>query len=966
MKKHFIIIISIILAAALCPRPYGVDYTEAGGGVLNVSSAGEEQVRACAAVMLDAMESDETDRQPDEGTVAGISASAPFESENCLLLNGNGSAGVTFVMTKKRNTSNTRSAAICVYVEPVEGASFTLEMCVRGSKKSFTASSPLEAGVWCAAYLPITGDAINLADVHVSVKADRQVRVTCSLDWLHTALVDGLPDKLPYFASDYEPYKGELKYGEDGMTFTPTGSSSRFESVYCGYLTNGVYNCITVRLINNSDAKKLTLRLRLDGQQSYREENSHTLELVKGEQILNFPIGGFRSGTTVEHLRFDLSGSVDGSITIKSVGFAVYRFPAEYAGTVKVSVTGQAVTVSGSLPDYPSSAKTVRLYRIPFGVDEEQPGAVDSEPYAEAGVSRSFSFELPRYDNGLDNSLFKYLVVYEGKNSSEAAGVAYAGGEAPQRTVPYKGTSAPDDVSAITALVPGAVYIDVDTGTLYADDGGSVAAYGGAERGISGAALDVYDGIVARCAAEGAAVVIRLKYSPSPEADKYVFTDGVDAIPDVTGYEGTAQLFALLRFFAGRYGSTLSAIVPTGPLDSEGVARVCGLGEDGAEKYACSVIRAASAALSGTQTSLMIPVTSDGAGAFLQMLRRDLPDTPLTVYAECGEDDIEGFLSAASDNGCSAVVSSKTGDAESLIKLFYGCEHGAAAICAEGVEADGDAAALFCLIDTNRGVSAADALGLEAFPDGVSAVYTDMIKRIKIWDDRGDVEESELPDVLTTLTGCSVAENWIACDNCRQPYADVVNGEPAVAIPFDLTSGGGHARCVVGVIRNALYLRLCADYLPEGEDALSVLVRLDCENGVVTATCRLPADRICSVAFEQGAAGGVRSVSISPVSAGGTPRISVVGVYTVDEKSSDTVPDQREETLPEPETQIFVTEPETTAAVAERGSGVRLYVITICVLAGMFLLCGAVIFILKKKDDAEKRKNKDSDTGEEN
>ena len=962
MKKR-LIFISIILAALLCPRVLGSAYTESGDGTLNVSAVSAEQVRICSAVLLDGFEENETDRAPDEGTVADITVASPFEGENCLMIAGNGSAGVTFEMTKKRNTANTRSAVICAYVEPVDGAEFEIEMCVRGSKKSFTGRSKLEAGVWCAAYLPIPGDAINLTDIHITVSSGENVRVKCSLDWLHTALVDGMPDRLPFFASEYEPSKGELSLEDGVMRFKPTGTSARLESSYCGYMTGGVYNCISVRLVNESDADELTLRLKLDGQRSYQEENAHTLKLTKGEQICNFPIGGFRSGTVVEQLRFDLPRNTDGVITLKSVGFSVYRFPVDYKGTVTATAEGDVIVISGNMPDYPSSAKNVRLYRLPVGADEEQPGAVDSEPYAEAGVSGSFRFEIPRYDEGRDNALYKYTVVYEGKNSSETAGVAYVGGGFTAVSLPYKGMTAPERVADIYELLPGAVYVDADAGALFDDNGETSVEYGDFKHGLSDAELQRYDAIIDRCRAENVPAVLDLRFSPFPGADKYVFTDGVDAVPDLTSYEGTANFYAVLRFFAERYKDGIAAVILPGPLDSEGIAGVLGAGADGMEKYASSVIRAAAAALEGTGVGVIVRVTSDGAGDFLQMLRKDLPNEPLTAAAFCeDEGSAKAFAQAAADAGVSCVIEADAGDAASLIRLFYVNEHRAAAIRAENVTADATSSALFSVIDTRDGVSASDGLKLPEFPGGVGAVYTDIIKRTKIYENRGYTEPTELPQVLTTVTEGGDCEAWTPFDGCANVYADELYGEPSTSLTFDLSSGPGCARCTTPPLDGTVYLRLCVDYLPEGSDTVDVTVRLRGENGFVSSVLRMENGKVTSAALDPGDIGAVTSVDLSPSGDAGTPRISVLGIYTVDKTSSETVPEQSAETLPPPETQIFETETRQTAPIEKKENDIPLYAVTIGVMLGMFAVCGAVIFILKKVDAAKKRENTEEDT----
>ena len=472
MKKFYLFLSALLCFAFLLSVICFGEYAEVGG-IINVSAVTEEQAELCAAVMIDGFESDETKRTADTGTLTEIS-DEPLEGEKCLKLTGNDSVGVTLVPNKKRNTSNTRSLCVCLYVEPSGDAEFSVSLTLRGSKKSFNASASLPSGGWYAAYMPIDpSSSVKIDDIRVSVsvKAESSVRVVCRVDRVHTALVDGLPDRLPYFASAFSTTRGDISYTSDSLVFTPSGSNSSFESTDCGYMTNGVYNALAVRLINNCTAEKIKMSFKLDKQRSYNDENSKTLALLPGENVYYFNIGGFQSGTTVGAFKIELPGKAEGKIEIKSIGFATYRFPAEYSGKVTALTAGDKIKISGSMPEYPASSQKICLYRIAPGVDEELPAAIDTEPYATAKVSDSFSFEIPLYDGEQNNAYFKYLVRYEGKNDGyEDAGVSYVQiAASPFVTLKYKGADLPLDLSDLHELMPAAVYADINTASLFVE-----------------------------------------------------------------------------------------------------------------------------------------------------------------------------------------------------------------------------------------------------------------------------------------------------------------------------------------------------------------------------------------------------------------------------------------------------------------------------------------------------------------
>lgn len=967
MKKFNLFLSVLLCASLLLSAVCHGEYAAQDGGKLNISPITEVQAELCTAVMIDGFEGEETKRTADDGTLIASSDGA-LEGGQCLKMVGNDKVGVTLVPNKKRNTSNTRSLCVCLYAEPSGDAEFYATVTMRGSKKSFTATAYLPSGQWCAAYLPVdTSSSVKIDDINVTVsaKSDASVRVVCRVDRVHTALVDGLPDKLPYFASDFTATRGKITYTANSLIFTPDGSNSSFESTDCGYMTNGVYNALAVTLVNNCTAEKIKMSFKLDKQRSYNDENSKTLALKPGENVYYFNIGGFQSGTTVASFKIELPGSAKGNIEIKSIGFATYRFPASYAGTVTAYKSDGRIKISGTMPEYPASSQRICLYRIAPGVDEELPAAIDSEPYATASVSASFSFELPEKDGDLNNAYFKYLVRYEGKNGGYAdAGAAYVKTPAtPLVTLKYKGVDLPSDLSDVHELLPGAVYIDVSTSSLFVEKSESEFKISDATYYLSDDILSELDRVAELCSKEGAQTVLRITYTAFSGSDKYMFNSENEILPDITTAEGADFYLSLLSYFAGRYSGRVCAVIPCGPLDAQAIASMRGFTADRAEKYASSLIITACNLLAEYGITVMAPVSSFSSTAFVEMLSLDLTDRAYTpVYVEAdGVSDLSSYQ-AFDQYGFKTVVRCSAGSAEELIRLFYGCQDGAA-ICASLENADENTLSLFSVLDTTYGLEAADALGKDAFPGGVAAYFPNIKTQTKLYKSLGKLEPSELPFVVTTIFDGTDVDGWSAAGSCKNVYTDSVNGESLAAAAFDQSElDYGYAQYEFSEKKycETLYVRLYADYLPEGTDSVDIKLTVYGVNGTTVAFITLESGVAATAALAlDETIGAIDKMTVSPqgLPRDATPRICTLGIYTAEKNSTETVTEATADTMPEPESQRFDTAVPTTSyeTKAENGGGTaRLYLISICVIITMFALCGAVILILKKKKGAEK------------
>ena len=960
MKKLIIsisVLLCALLALPLCAAAEGgaQPIAEETQSTLNVSRISEEQAQLCAAVMIDGFEADETERSVSGGTVSSFSASA-LEGERCMSLAGNGAAELTLQLTKRRNTANARSLCVCAYVEPDESATFEISVSVRGENEVITASSSLPAGQWYAAYMPInTETTVEIKSVTVSIGAvsSSDVRVFCLIDRVHTATVDGLPDRLRYFASGFTAGRGGIEYTEDALVFRPSGANSSMESLSCGYLTGGIYNALAVKINNNSSAENVTLRLKLDKQYSYTEENSHSLQLRAGEQTCYFPIGGFRSGVSVESFRIEFPGEVSGEIAINSIEFASYRFPFEYAGTVTAETGGGKIRVYGTMPDYPASAKRVLLYRLAPGFDEEEPGAIDDVPYAEAPASSSFEFEVPATENGYDNTYFKYLVRYETRTGYEDAGVAYVNAAASAApALSYKGTEAPDDITLLSYLTPGTVYIDLDLGELFSQDADTEFKFAGQTVHVSGAALEKCDETVRRCSSENIKTVIRLVYSPFHEADKYYFIGETGVLPDVTTLEGASHYAALLSFLAKRYEGSLSAVIPCGVFNSEESAKMRNLTPDKAEKYAADLIFAAQSVLSKYGTAVIAPVGSDGAETFLSMLRRDMKDGSLTLYTEIeSAEKAQETAKMSADNLFDVVISCRTAGAEELVRLYCGGKD-AAGICVRGLYTADTCSELFSVIDTTYGMTAAQKLAADVFDD--TLMWPDDTKTVRAYTDQGVMEADELPQTVAAVYDGASVDEWSGFDCCKSVYPDEINGEKAAALSFDFSAGCfGYASFCPSSLRGygTVYFRLYADHLPEGVSQIRLKITAEGERNTTAGYCTLETETVTVIPLKTDQSGRVKRFTIAPADAdeGSTPRICVTGIY-IQGGDQSTVTEVQTETMPEPETQVFESADGTSAAREGGKDGARLYIIAILVIIGMFALCGIVILILKKHD----------------
>ncbi len=971
MKKFvgFISILScaaILLSVVAAAADAGAAAAPAIQSVLNVSEISEEQAELCTAVMLDGFEAEETERAAADGTLPSVSASA-LEGQKCMRLNGNDSVGMTLSLKKRRTTANARSLCVCAYVEPVgDPAEFVMTVTVKGTEKTVTGSSDIPAGKWCAAYLPIdTSEVINIESVTVGVsgKTSGSVRVSCLIDRVHTALVDGLPDKLQYFASAFTANRAELEYTDGSIIFKPSGANGYMESTACGYMTNGEYNALSVKIVNNSDAQSVILRLKLDKQHSYTDENSHTLGLRQGEGTYNFPIGGFRSGTTVESFRLEFPGNVSGEIEIKSISFSSYRFSASYSGTVSAEKSKNKIIVSGTMPDYPASSSRICLYRLLPGFDEEEPGGLDVQPYAEASPSSSFYFEIPQKDGNNDNSYYKYLVRYETKNGYEDAGIAYVDAEKTAKPgLKYKGVSAPADTSLLSCLMPGTVYIDVDLGVLLSAEKDVEFSFAGNKAYVSAAALERCDAVIDRCASEGVPAVVRLVYSPFADAEKYWFSGETGALPDLTSAEGTAHFMSLLSFLGERYEGRLSALMPCGDLNSGEISKLRGVKADRTAKYAHDVISAAQSALAGYGIAVIAPVCAEDAAFFLGMFEKDTKEPEkLPVFLSAGSvDEAENALGTLSGSPFGAIVFCRVNDAAELARLYYGC-CGAYGVCAGGISETDDCAKLFSVIDTSYGTAAAEALASDSFPFGVSAVYSNIPEPERSYEEKGRLYVTELPETITAVYDGADTESWRGFDGCKTVYRDEINGENVISASFDFSSACfGYAALYPETYKDCdtVYFRLYADYMPEGVSEMKLRIFAEGEYGITAGYCVLRGGEIAVVSMETDpSAGRVKRFTFAPLDArsGSAPRICVFGVYTQEEDSVDTLTDAKTETMPEPEPQMFETA-DTTAAKDNGGGRTRLYIIAISVIIGVFAVCGAIIAVLKIRDRNREKK----------
>lgn len=966
--KNFIRIISFmlssvfILTGAVSALSDTAKTEKSKENTLNVSAVSEEQVKLCTAVMIDGFEADETVRTASGKTEYKITDNA-FEGDKCASLTGTGQAGISLALQKKKSTANARSLCVCAYVTPADGAEFVISVTVKCTEKTLYGESCLPAGMWCAAYLPIdTAETVNIENVKIIIKSNSpDAAVSCLVDRVHTAVVDGMPEKLRYFASDYIAANGEIEYTDDALVFKPYGLNGSIESTVCGYMTNGLYNALAVTLNNGCDGDNITLSLKLDSQLAYKKENTHTLALLPGEHVYYFPIGGFRSGTTVEALRIELPGQVSGRIAIKSISFSSYRFPADYGGTVKAVIKDGKIVINGSFPNYPASAQSVQLYRLAPGYDEERPEEFDAMPYAETSVSSSFEFEIPLTDGDINNAYYKYLVRYKSKSGYETAGYSYVTyrDNTEQNSLQYKGADFTIDITMLSYLKPGTAYIDVDIGGLLDNSGGVSYKGAGFTQYISDAELEKYDRMIQRCTDENVYTVLRLTYSRFASDEEYYFSGDNDALPDIITDKGVSHYLGLLSFLAKRYESKISAVIPCTVLDSEETAKIRRFTSDMAEKYASDVILSAQSVLSAYGISVIAPVSYDGAPLFLGMMQSEFKNRDkVLVYIEADTaEDAADIIEQTQTYGFGVIVSCRAESAADVVRLYYGCKD-AAGIRVRGLSETDEKSELYSVIDTTYGVTASNRLAIKDFPSGVGGVYTDIEESEKVYKYLGELDNTDMPQMIYAIYDGVAADNWEAFDCCKSIYKDVLGGSDAAALSFDYENGMfGFAVYTPEIKRSysTVYFRLYADHLPEGTDSVRVRITAESEKGTAAGYCTLKAETQTVLAMRlNGLITEISGFTVAPVETvqGSTPRICVSGIYTPGIDPDMTASIDETETMPEPETQVFDTK--QTGANDNGKNDARLYIISILVIIGMFAVSGAGIAVIKIRDKRKK------------
>ncbi len=913
---------------------------------LNTARISEEQLALCREKELDCFEAEETVRTPLSGAAiytGGAEAFSPFEGASMLLLSGEGEAGAELSFLKHPSVSESRSIAVCVFIKQSEtAASYTLTVDAIFSNTEIKGSDTVVPGSWQTAYLPITAyKPGQLVSVKITVVSSDGSPVEAALDCLHTAIVAGMPEDLPFFASDFAPAKGSVSYSDGGLTFTVNGQNPFLESSPCNYVIPERFNSLAVTIYNGAKAKSAELSCKMNGASKYNESDVYKLDLEEGEATYYFKAGNYRGQSVLNAFRLTFDGRLKGEIKISGIKLTSYRFPAVYPGKLSADLSGDILKITGSVPSYPSGAKEIRLYRLLPGQDEERFEELEAAPYRTAKPSKTFSFDVPKTENGTDNTLYKYFAVFYGESAFYPAAAAYVlqSADAPAKTG-TRCVSFQPDVSALAEAEPDTVFFTVDTERIYKEDKGYDEEY-----------FAPFDEAAARLYGEGVSAAFYLSYP-----------NGMPDIADQTSFD---RFVSLLGYVSERYKNVLKAVVPCAELDSESVSLAAG-SDDRAVRYAAALARTASAVLSPLGVNTLLPLSAERGAGFLRMLDMEgLDDTPFgfVLTGDYSPKAVSELLSSSllyKSSERELIYKTKLPDGEeALMKSFYSLTEYCSGVWYEGEFEEEAIAEFFRAADSADGVERADLILGENGGLTAKQLYPHVSGYKKVYK-KTDMGQDKPEGSVSVLFDGKTDERWATYDACREVYQGAVNNGQAAELAFDF-SHGKRGKAVFtpepAADNGAFYIRLYADYLPADTGSISIAVYIYGDNGCVYGDIVCGESESRSVCVKtDGLLGTVRKIAFEVKQNGegalSTPRICVSEIYAADARSEQTVTDEPETEPPEPETQIFETEKKTEPAdtvetEAEDGSG-KLLIITISVMLGMFALCGGVIFVLKK------------------
>ena len=961
---------AVILTALLLTNTYEAADQPAAKSVLNVAEVSEEQLGLCMYEMLDGFEADETVRTPLYGNAIYTDGAeepfSPFEGSSHLTLSGGGKVGAELSFLKHPELSKAKSVAVVVFVKPNETAGrITLTLTATGTDAAVTATGEIRAGFWQTAYLPFVSDPGQLVSVKAEISDGNGGEIEAALDCLHSSLVCGMPEDLPLFASSFSSYRGDISYSGSSLVFNVNGRDGFIESSVCNYIITEKYNTLAITLDNEAGAQSAILSCRMNGEEKYSETCSFERVIGDGKSLYYFKIGNFRGNNVLNSFRLTFPGKIKGRITVEKIGLTSYRYPGQYPGTLEVSATGTTVFVSGSVPSYPADSKEIRLYRLLPGEDEERFEELDVTPYRTAAPSKSYTFTLPRKDGEKDNALYKYFVVFSGDSNYYAAAAAYAplggftGGNTGLRSV-----SLQSDLSLLPYIAPDNAVFTFDTEKIYAEDGSCSEEY-----------LKPFDEAAQRMKKEGVYAAAVLEFPAGS--------------PDIATAEGLDAYISLLEFISSRYEDVLKTVIPGRALNGIAASEAAG-SEDRAVRYAAALARTTAYILNPHGAGVLLPVCTDAENGFdairfLQMLGEEptvsgtefglMLDTKsaVTPYQSADAKKISSFLSTSLlYNGakratvlCAALPDTDT----ELITAFCSATENCSGVYFYGDFQSADQAKLFAALGSADGAAKADGILQERQMPAASTSYPHILLYKRVCAGIQIKDEAPSGPVSVMFEG-RPGEEWYSYDSCRGIYNGAVNNTPAAELAFDFSLGArGRAVFEAQPVEDngAVYIRICADYLPAETKTVKALITVYGDNGCVFGEYTLNESETASLCIgTDGRLGNINRIAFAveqnEEETLSTPRICVFDIYAASAASEETVTEVVETEAPKPETQVFVTETaaETeaeTEEVKEDGTG-RLLVITLCVLVFMFVLCGAVIFILKKASDKKKTEEK--------
>ena len=772
-------------------------------------------------------------------------------------------------------------------------------------------------------------------------------QISAYIDFVHTSIVDGPADTLPFCASYFTPSRGSVAYGET-LKYTFSGSNPSLESSPVNFPLDDTVNAIAVTMDNAPGITDCTLYYALDGASKFTESDSYTLDMRSGTNTYFFPLGEYPEGTLLSKFKLTFNGKYNGSVTIYSISPTRAYFAPEYPGKLAAAVSEDSIVVSGSIPTVPQGAEKLCLYRLSPGEDERKLAEMNLAPYAETGAFAEFSFPVPLEDG----FLYKYYAVYEGEN--------------------------------VFVPVGAAVFADISSGVYAKPDGvkGAVGFTSAQAYEMYAQALTLQLSAEGLFAAEGEEYTfLNEKYHVNSDTISYLdkqlstaYADGLYICVRLGAGEEIQALYAAVSYLAERYADGENGLISEFTLSGLDAGRLA----DEAGIYAAGVLRGAYQTLAAAGSDAGVSICGDSYAFFRTVLSAagDFPygiriETEAAVnYTNSYSGQPISVTNADADCADALISYIKSVNSKIPVSLDFGLVDSCPRLAFDFIKfasradclyfrfgADNaEAAELFSLLDSADGLKTAEKYAADcgisdwktAFPSYPSYAKTRRTAQAEyaagVPDGAEIVFDASATDAAASLRSRAAA--WWSLET--------VNGQSAACAAFELTeSGVGHIRLTPAAYVSdgcAIYLLLNVDYLADGAEAPQASVRINGQRGTLSSRLTLTGDARAAVLYGGDATGGdIESIDIYVYGQkGDTPRLCVYEIAAAPYDEAGETDKAEETTAADTSSPSVGQTEEQTEAERQPGEG-RLLLIVILVVLGMFILFGGVLAVLNKR-----------------